>query len=63
MLAQKIWPITGPTVNGGTTYLFLRSDITAWVKQRDQRHGGHQLTTTVKAADILLTTGKQSLDN
>lgn len=29
MLAQGVLPVTGPTVDGGTTYLFLREDVMA----------------------------------
>jgi len=34
MLGQGVWPITGPTVDGGTTYLFLRVDVLAYLARR-----------------------------
>lgn len=31
LLAQGVWPVSGPTVDGGLTYLFLRSDVVAFL--------------------------------
>ncbi|WP_215779850.1 TniQ family protein [Paludibacterium sp. B53371] len=36
MLNQGVWPITGPTVDGGTTYLFLRADVMAYLDRRER---------------------------
>jgi len=36
MLNQGICPISGPKVDGGTTYLFLRTDVMAYLEHRDQ---------------------------
>ncbi|QOD82936.1 TniQ family protein [Chromobacterium haemolyticum] len=35
MLTHQVWPVTGPTVDGGTTYLFLRSDVEEYLKSRE----------------------------
>ncbi|WP_084612596.1 TniQ family protein [Pseudogulbenkiania sp. MAI-1] len=34
MLAQGVWPVTGPSVDGGTTYLFLRADVEVYLAQK-----------------------------
>lgn len=34
MLALGVWPVTGPSVDGGTTYLFLRTDVEAYLEQK-----------------------------
>ena len=34
LLAQGVCPITGPTIDGGTTYLFLRVDIEAYIRRK-----------------------------
>lgn len=36
MLAKGVWPVTGPSVDGGTTYLFLRADVEAYLVQKAQ---------------------------
>lgn len=36
LISRGVWPITGPAVDGGTTYLFLRSDIIAFQRQQAQ---------------------------
>ena len=40
MLGQGVWPITGPTVDGGTTYLFLRADVLAYLARRTTEENG-----------------------
>ncbi|BEV72630.1 hypothetical protein THUN1379_21120 [Paludibacterium sp. THUN1379] len=36
MLRRGVWPITGSTVDGGTTYLFLRADVMAYLDRMAQ---------------------------
>lgn len=34
MLTQSVWPVSGPSVDGGTTYLFLRADVEAYMAEK-----------------------------
>lgn len=44
LINRGVWPVTGPAVDGGTTYLFIRSDIEAFQRRQAQltRHGFHE---------------------
>lgn len=39
LINRGVWPVTGPAVDGGTTYLFLRSDVEAFQRQQAQLSG------------------------
>lgn len=36
LINRGVWPVTGPAVDGGTTYLFLRSDVIAFQRHQAQ---------------------------
>ncbi|AXK38128.1 TniQ family protein [Crenobacter cavernae] len=44
LINRGVWPVTGPAVDGGTTYLFLRADVIAFQRHQAQytRHGSHK---------------------
>lgn len=45
LISRGVVPVTGPTVDGGTTYLFLRQDIESYLRgKRDHSPTGSYLT-------------------